>query len=188
MMTKDNPLAWYLMPQFLKRLQEFSHEFTMSGSDNARPFFEECFGAGSPKMLGVSLCLDDKSEIIGHLLCGAEFYLGKPSGMVYQFSKDKGYDKAMHDTNMALQHIVQAWAKQLQITHVYALVNGKARAKLFSWFGFDDSMNMVKMTVGEVNYGRDVRQATGSTDGAGDTTVVGEPCQTNDEGLHKPVS
>lgn len=186
-MSKDNPLAWYLMPQFLKRVDEFSSEFTMSGSDNAKAFFEQCFGAGVNQMLGVSLVVDDQPELVGHLLCGAESYLGAPSGMVYQFSKDKGFEHDMRGTNIALQHIVQSWAKSLGIDQVYALVSGKARARLFSWFGFDDSVNLVRMKVGEVQYGRSVRETAISGDAAGTPSVVGGNGETDDAGQHQFV-
>jgi len=187
MMSKDNPLAWYLMPQFLKRLTEFSAEFTLSGSDNAKRYFEECFGAGLPKMLGISLVVDDKPELVGHLLCGAELYLGHPSGMVYQFSKDKGSEHDWQGTNIALQHIVQVWAKSLGIEQVVAMVSGKARARLFSWFGFDDSINLVRMKVGEVQYGESIREVAVCGHNADYPAVVGGNGKANDEGQHQFV-
>jgi hypothetical protein len=186
-MTKDNPLAWYLMPQFLKRLTNFSASFVLSGSDNSKQFFEECFGAGLPKMLGVALVVDEKPEMVGHILCGAEMYLGTPVGMVYQFSKDKGSENDMQGTNIALQHIVQTWAKSIGLQQVYALVSGKARARLFSWFGFDESVNLVRMKVGEVQYGRDVLEDAICGHAADDPSVAGGNGKADDEGQHQSV-
>ena len=154
-MEKVNALSWWLMPKFLERIRKFSTEFTVTGFDNAAPFFETCFGSGDTRMLGLALL--DKSEgkpdLVGHLLAGCESYLGVPHGVVYQFSKDKGVDflKTSNEEGQSpyvmMRYMVESWARAMGINSIYALVEGPARAKLFGWFGFDDNMRIVKMHV-----------------------------------------
>jgi len=157
-MEKTNPMAWYLMPPFVHRIRNFSQSFTVSGWDNAAPWFETCFGANDPRMLGIAVVQEEggKPEVVGHLLAGLETYLGAPVGMVYQFSKDKGksFIKARDDRDESgtapfemMHYMVQAWCRGHEVTQCYALVEGAARTKLFGWFGFDDNMRIVRMHI-----------------------------------------
>lgn len=155
-MTKDSPVCWMLMPQFLNRVREFSQEFTVTGSDNAAQWFEACFGSGDQRMLGIGI-IESESDgskvpsLIGHVLVGCESYLGSPHGIVYQFAKDKGKnyrgDRDEDHPFIVIRHMIDYWARGHNIDQVYALVDGAARAKLFGWFGFDDKMRIVRMNV-----------------------------------------
>lgn len=153
-MVKSNPLSWMLMPSFIERVRGFSQRFTVTGADNAASWFESCFGAGDQRMLGIGIVSKDSDHprLVGHLLAGCETYLGQPCGMLYQFSKDKGEDFIKGDDPenhpyIVMRHLLDIWARSLGIQQVYALVDGPARAKLFGWFGFDDNMRIVRMTL-----------------------------------------
>lgn len=155
-MEKTNPLCWIIMPAFLKRVRAFSQRFTVTGADNAATWFESYFGSGDPRMLGIAIISregDEPPSVVGHMLVGCETYLGQPCGMIYQFSKDKGEDYLKTSSGeekspyIVMRHMLEYWARSLNITQVYALVEGAARAKLFGWFGFDDNMRIVRMTL-----------------------------------------
>jgi hypothetical protein len=154
-MTKTSPVCWLLMPQFLERIRKFSQSFTVTGSDNAAQWFEACFGSGDQRMIGIGILEpqegDAPPKLVGHLLAGVESYLGAPHGIVYQFSKDKGakYDGDLDSDHpyIVMRHMLDHWARGHQISQIYALVEGPARAKLFGWFGFDDKMRIVRMNL-----------------------------------------
>ena len=155
-MTKDNVACWLLMPQFIERIRRFSQAFTVTGSDNAAQWFEACFGSGDQRMLGIGI-MEHQSEkdppkLVGHLLAGCESYLGAPHGVVYQFSKDKGKEYIKGDdpenhSYIVMRQMLDYWARGNGISQIYALVEGAARAKLFGWFGFDDNMRIVRMSL-----------------------------------------
>lgn len=107
-------------------------------------------------MLGIGILQkrgeSDPPVMVGHFLAGCESYLGAPHGVVYQFSKDKGQDYIKGDDPenhpyIVMRQMLDYWARGNGINQIYALVEGAARAKLFGWFGFDDNMRIVRMSL-----------------------------------------
>lgn len=135
-MTKDEPMAWALMPAFLYRVYEFTcrHDQVIDAKAVCRDF-EADFGAGTGRLYGISL-VDEETKIRGSLLAGVEVYRARyPYAMVYQWERDKGLEEPTEVTHTCLQ-LLEGWARLHQLPRIRGLAETPSRMRLFRMIGF----------------------------------------------------
>jgi len=138
-MTKDEPMAWALMPAFLYRVYDFTcrHDPAMDAAAVCRDF-EADFGSGAGRFFGLSLVDDEAQKVRGTLFAGIEIYRARyPYGMVYQWERDRGIEEPTELTHTCLQ-MLEGWARLHQLPRIRGLAETPSRVRLFRMVGFSE--------------------------------------------------
>lgn len=154
-MERGSPAAWMLMPVFRARVQHFDREYCVDGNaTNIADLFEECFGRGDPRMLGLIMTEvqpggdpEKDRQVCGHLVAGIDTYHGVPTAVIYQFEKDIK-DTDVQGTNDLVQSVVDTWVLGLGLRDVSALATSPGRAKHFQHWGYRYSATLVTRRIG----------------------------------------
>lgn len=138
-LDNGTPYSWALMPVFLERVKKFTGSHTNAQDDPLPEICSAAFGSHLPEILMLAIMKDDGENIedamVGHVVAGVETYLGRRTGMVYQFEKT-GADSGWTETNKTVQAMVDLWARQGGLDEIMAMAETDSRAKLFGYFGY----------------------------------------------------
>jgi hypothetical protein len=136
----SNPYAWAIMPVVLERVKKFTAEHSDGVNDALPQILAAGFGTKHPSILIIAILQDDKANLdealAGYIVAGEESYLGRKTGMIYQFEKRGGEDADWVELNKSLGAMVDLWARSNGLDEIMAMAETDSRARLFHMFGY----------------------------------------------------
>lgn len=132
-MTHLNPKCWYLMPQVMTRIRNFSIAQDGHGDpDLWLRTVEYAFGQDDPDL--VVVVVEDNGQVIAHSLCGIEQHLGYKWVMVYQYEFDRALPR---EVTLQYMNMIEQWGRRKGAQEWRALVEGPVRERAFrALYGF----------------------------------------------------
>ncbi len=138
--------AWAKTPAFEDRVRAFATEFE-TGTDPAFVIqhLRMSFVSSGPTSL-VLLYVDDDEIIVGHVVCLAEMWFGKPVVSIMQLQVDPGTRLTAEEWKVAEDAVV-AFAKFHKAETIQIAARSRAAARLFRRRGFSGEWVLMKRAV-----------------------------------------